>query len=174
MVHISVVLSWLVHKSTIKMRERVCDYPRPPRLVKSCENIRVDALGITLAQTKLSLRVLETFHPPTYYLPPNSVNKKYLKETSGRPSYCEWKGIASYYDIVVHDKCVKRAVWTYPNPTGVFRELAGWYAVYPGLMDNIWVNGEVVVPQPGRFYGGWITSRVEGPFKGDPNHPELV
>lgn len=154
--------------------ERVSDYPRPPRLETSQDHIRVEALGEILVETQRSLRVLETFHPPTYYLPPDAMNLGLLVPASGRPSFCEWKGMASYFDVVVGARRLSRAVWTYTTPTDRFRALAGWYALYPGQMDGCWVNQERVTPQQGGFYGGWITSRVEGPFKGDPDHPELI
>ena len=154
--------------------ERVSNYPRPPRLEPSHEHILVTALGETLVETDRSLRVLETFHPPTYYLPPEAMRSELIHPVGGRPSFCEWKGVASYFDVVVADRRLTRAVWTYSNPSERFIELAGWFALYPQMMDGCWVEGERVVPQQGGFYGGWITSRVEGPFKGDPNHPELI
>ena len=154
--------------------ERVRDYPRPPRLETSQDQIRVEALGEILVETQRSLRVLETFHPPTYYLPPEAMNQGLLVPAPGRPSFCEWKGVASYYDVVAGEERINRAVWTYNHPSERFRELAGWFALYPGQMDGCWVNGERVIPQQGGFYGGWITSQVEGPFKGDPCHPELI
>jgi len=154
--------------------ERVRDYPRPPRLEASQDQIRVEALGEILVETQRSLRVLETFHPPTYYLPPEAMNPGLLVPAPGRPSFCEWKGVASYYDVVAGEQRLNRAVWTYNHPSERFRELAGWFALYPGQMDGCWVNGERVIPQQGGFYGGWITSQVEGPFKGDPCHPELI
>ncbi|MEB3354260.1 MAG: DUF427 domain-containing protein [Cyanobacteriota bacterium] len=158
-------------------RECVAGYPRPPALVVSTESIRVEALGQLLVQTDRSLRVLETFHPPTYYLPAESVQLELLQPAEGR-SFCEWKGIARYFDVVVHagtpaERRLRRAVWSYPDPTAAFAPLAGWFALYPALMDGCWVDGERVIPQPGGFYGGWITDRVQGPFKGDPLHPEL-
>lgn len=154
--------------------ERVSDYPRPPRLEPSNDVVRVEALGTLLVETSRSLRVLETFHPPTYYLPPEAMNQSLLIAAAGRPSFCEWKGVARYFDVVNGDRRLARAVWTYPSPTERFRELAGWFALYPARMDGCWVNGERVTPQQGGFYGGWITSQVTGPFKGDPNHPELI
>ena len=154
--------------------ERVSNYPRPPRLEASHEHILVTALGETLVETVRSLRVLETFHPPTYYLPPEAMRSELIHPVGGRPSFCEWKGVASYFDVVVADRRLTRAVWTYPNPSHRFLELAGWFALYPQMMDGCWVEGERVIPQQGGFYGGWITSRVEGPFKGDPNPPELI
>ena len=154
--------------------ERVRDYPRPPRLDACQDQIRVEVLGEVLVETQRSLRVLETFHPPTYYLPPEAMNQGLLFPAPGRPSFCEWKGVASYYDVVAGEQRINRAVWTYNHPSERFRELAGWFALYPGQMDGCWVNGERVIPQQGGFYGGWITSQVEGPFKGDPCHPELI
>jgi len=153
--------------------ERVCDYPRPPALVASDQHVLVRALGERLAETRRSLRVLETFHPPTYYLPPEAVRTELLRPATGR-SFCEWKGVARYCDVLVGERCLARALWCYDDPTPAFSALAGWYAVYPALMDGCWLDGEAVRPQPGGFYGGWITSAVEGPFKGDPDHPELI
>ena len=155
------------------MRERVADYPRPPALVVSEQLIEVRALGQVLAQTRRSLRVLETFHPPTYYLPPEAMRLEWLEPAAGH-SFCEWKGVASYFSVVVGDQRLERVVWSYADPTPAFAALAGWFALYPGRMDGCWVDGEQVEPQPGGFYGGWITSGVEGPFKGDPSHPELI
>jgi len=158
--------------------ERVCEYPRPPALVESSENVQVRALGRLLGETRRSLRVLETFHPPTYYLPPDALDQALLVPAAGA-SFCEWKGVARYFDVVVdrgtpEERRLRRAVWSYPEPTAAFAALAGWFALYPQLMDGCWVDGEPVVAQPGGFYGGWITSRVVGPFKGDPLHPELI
>jgi len=155
------------------LTERVCDYPRPPALVASDQHVLVRALGERLAETRRSLRVLETFHPPTYYLPPEAVRTELLRPAAGR-SFCEWKGVARYCDVLVGERCLARALWCYDDPTPAFSALAGWYAVYPALMDGCWLDGEAVRPQPGGFYGGWITSAVEGPFKGDPDHPELI
>ena len=158
--------------------ERVSAYPRPPALLESGQLVRVEALGQLLAESRRSLRVLETFHPPTYYLPPEAVRQELLQPSSGA-SFCEWKGVARYFDVVTDagdpaERRLRRAVWTYPEPTQAFAALAGWFAVYPALMDGCWLDGEPVQPQPGGFYGGWITSQVQGPFKGDPLHPELV
>jgi uncharacterized protein (DUF427 family) len=140
--------------------------------------VRVEALGRVLADSRRSLRVLETFHPPTFYLPPEAVDGSLLQPAPGT-SFCEWKGRARYFDVVVDggesgERRLRRAVWHYPEPTPAFAALAGWFALYPALMDGCWVDGERVRPQPGGFYGGWITDDVEGPFKGDPRHPELI
>jgi uncharacterized protein (DUF427 family) len=157
----------------------VADYPRPPLLVACGRHVRIEALGAVLADSQRSLRVLETFHPPTYYLPPESFDLALLEPSPGRPSFCEWKGLASYFDVVravgtPAERRLRRAVWHYPSPTPAFAALAGWFAVYPGLMDGCWLAGERVRPQPGGFYGGWITDDLVGPFKGDPAHPELI
>jgi uncharacterized protein (DUF427 family) len=135
--------------------------------------VRIEALGIVLAESRRALRVLETFHPPTYYLPPEDVRTDLLLVGAGR-SFCEWKGLACYWDLQVGEQRLNGAIWSYPTPTPAFAALAGWLAFYPAAMDGCWVNGEAVVPQPGGFYGGWITSRVQGPFKGDPLHPWLI
>ena len=117
--------------------ERVRDYPRPPRLETSQDQIRVEALGEILVETQRSLRVLETFHPPTYYLPPEAMNQGLLVPAPGRPSFCEWKGVASYYDVVAGEQRINRAVWTYNHPSERFRELAGWFALYPLSLIHI-------------------------------------
>ena len=153
--------------------ERVADYPRPPALVACDQPIEVIALGEVLVQTNVSLRVLETFHPPTVYVPPEAVRLDLLEPAAGR-SFCEWKGVARYFSVVVGERRLERALWSYPQPTEGFAALAGWFALYPALMDGCWLDGERVQPQPGGFYGGWITSAVQGPFKGDPAHPELI
>jgi len=164
------------------MAERVADYPRPPELRVSHDSVRVEALGQVLCDTAAAggeggplqiFKVCETFHPPTVYLPPAALRLELLQPAAGR-SFCEWKGVARYFDVVVADRRLQRAVWQYPEPTEAFTPIAGWFALYPGLMDAVWLAGERVTPQPGGFYGGWITSQVEGPFKGDPRHPELI
>ena len=153
--------------------ERVVNYPRPPALVASPAHVVVEALGRRLADSHRSLLVLETFHPPTVYLPPEALQLELLEAVPGR-SYCEWKGLATYVDVVLGERRLRRAGWTYTDPTPAFRPLAGWFSFYPALMDACSIDGERVTPQPGGFYGGWITSRVCGPFKGDPLHPELI
>lgn len=153
--------------------ELVADYPRPPRLEASDEHVRIEALGLVLADSRRAQRVLETFHPPTYYLPPDDVRTDLLQPGTGR-SLCEWKGVARYWDLQVGERLLKGAIWSYPTPTAPFAALAGWLAFYPAAMDGCWLDGEPVQPQPGGFYGGWITSRVQGPFKGDPRCPWLI
>jgi uncharacterized protein (DUF427 family) len=148
-------------------QESVWDYPRPPRLEPSSELVEVELGGRVVAGTTTSFRVLETSHPPTYYLPPDAFVPDVLRAADGA-SWCEWKGRAAYFDLVSGDVVAASAAWTYPRPTAGFAPIAGWVAVMPGRVDRCRVDGETVLPQPGGFYGGWITSRVVGPFKGGP------
>lgn len=143
------------------------DYPRPPRVEPSASVVEVVLGGVVVARTDRSWRVLETSHPPTYYLPREAFAPGVLREAAGA-TWCEWKGQASYFDLVTGKTLAPSAAWTYLSPTAGFEEIAGAVAVMPGLVDRCTVDGEVVVPQPGGFYGGWITSRVVGPFKGVP------
>ena len=148
-------------------QESVWDYPRPPRVEPSDELVEVVLGGQVVASTRSSYRVLETSHPPTYYLPRDAFDEGVLRPTAGA-TYCEWKGQASYFDLVVPGRTVARAAWTYTDPTDGFTELVDHLAVMPGLVDECRVGGETVRPQEGGFYGGWVTSRVVGPFKGAP------
>ncbi|MDA4103599.1 DUF427 domain-containing protein [Mycolicibacterium monacense] len=148
-------------------QESVWDYPRPPRFEAFRGSITVDFGGRTVASTTTAWRVLETSHPPTYYLPVDSFTPGALRPAAGS-SWCEWKGQAAYYDVVVGDRVAPGAAWTYPHPTPGFEAIAGAVAVMAAPMDRCTVNGEQVVPQPGGFYGGWVTSWIVGPFKGVP------
>ncbi len=123
--------------------------------------------GQEICETRASWRLLETSHPPTYYLPRAAFVEGALRAAGGR-SYCEWKGEASYLDVVGGGQVARRAAWYYPTPTGRYSALRQHVAVYAAAMDYCLVDGERVVPQPGGFYGGWITSAVSGPFKGGP------
>ena len=123
--------------------------------------------GSTLCRTSASWQVLETSHPPTYYLPHDSFVPGSLRSAAGH-SFCEWKGSASYLDVVGGDAVAARAAWYYPSPTPPFAVLVDHVALYPGAMEEVLVDGEPVVAQPGGFYGGWVTSKVAGPFKGIP------
>jgi uncharacterized protein (DUF427 family) len=144
-------------------QESVWDYPRPPRLEDVDKKVKVVFGGVTLAYTARAKRVLETSHPPVYYVPPEDIRMEYL-EPSGASSYCEWKGRASYYDVVTEE----RAAWFYPDPAPPFASLEDYVAFYPSKMDACWVGGEKVEAQEGDFYGGWITPEIVGPFKGAP------
>ncbi len=148
-------------------QESVWDYPRPPRLEHTTHDVEVTLGGVVVARTSAPLRVLETSHPPTYYLPMAAFVEGALRPAPGG-SWCEWKGQASYLDILGGDAVAAAAGWYYPSPTRSFADLAHHVALYPGAMDRCTVDGEVVRPQPGGFYGGWVTSTVVGPFKGDP------
>ena len=148
-------------------QESVWDYPRPPRLEEFTGSITVELGGQTIASTTRAWRVLETSHPPTYYLPVDCFSEGCLRPASGS-SWCEWKGQAAYFDLVTPSAVASRAAWTYPNPTAGFTAIAGAIAVMAAQVDRCTVNGEQVVPQPGGFYGGWVTSWIAGPIKGVP------
>ncbi|WP_405218529.1 DUF427 domain-containing protein [Agrococcus sp. Ld7] len=145
--------------------ESVWDYPRPPRVEPTDEHVRVILDGVVVAETRSALRVLETSHPPTYYLPRGDFAEGALSASSGA-SMCEWKGAASYLTVTGGDRVERAVGWHYPTPLPGFEALRDHVALYPARMDRIEVDGEVVQPQEGDFYGGWITSRVVGPFKG--------
>jgi uncharacterized protein (DUF427 family) len=148
-------------------QESVWDYPRPPRVEPTAESLEVWLGGVRIAASVRSLRVLETSHPPSYYLPADDFAPDALRATDGA-SWCEFKGEATYFDVHGGDVVAPRAAWTYPRPSPGFEVIAGLVAVMPGAMDRCTVDGEVVRAQEGGFYGGWITSRVAGPFKGVP------
>ena len=147
--------------------ESVWDYPRPPRVVAVADRVVVRFAGEPIVDTAKALRVLETSHPPVYYLPPYDVRWDLLEPASGR-SFCEFKGDASYVTIVARGRRSERAGWLYTDPTSAFRSIAGYVAFYASRVDEARVGDEVVLGQPGDFYGGWITSWVVGPFKGGP------
>jgi uncharacterized protein (DUF427 family) len=148
-------------------QESVWDYPRPPRLEDSDKPIQIVFGGVIIADTRRAKRVLETSHPPVYYIPQEDIRMEYFTPVHGQ-SFCEWKGMANYYSITVGEKAAVSSAWYYPNPTPAFDALKNYVAVYPALMDACTVNGERVTPQPGDFYGGWVTSDIVGPFKGEP------
>ena len=148
-------------------QESVWDYPRPPRLEPFEGAIAIELGGEVIAQTRRGWRVLETSHPPTYYLPPDAFADGVLRPAAGS-SWCEWKGRARYFDLVAATTTAPRAAWSYPDPTPGFAPIRDAVAVMAGMVDRCTVNGEIVTPQPGGFYGGWITSWVRGPFKGGP------
>jgi uncharacterized protein (DUF427 family) len=147
--------------------ESVWDYPRPPRVEASQKLVRVEFAGEVIAETTRAHRVLETSHPPVYYIPLEDVRVEFLRP-SRRHTYCEFKGAASYYDLVVGDREVRDVAWYYPEPTERFEVIRDYVAFYPGRVDAAWVGDEQVTPQEGDFYGGWITSEIAGPFKGAP------
>lgn len=148
-------------------QESVWDYPRPPRVEPSTALVEVVLGGRVLVSTRAALRVLETSHPPTWYLPVADFADGALRPAAGS-SWCEWKGAAAYFDVVAGDAVAPRAAWGYPDPSPGFRDLVDHVAVYAVAMDRCTVDGVEVVPQPGGFYGGWVTPDVVGPFKGGP------
>jgi uncharacterized protein (DUF427 family) len=147
--------------------ESVWDYPRPPRVEPTGERVVIRFGGTVVADTRDALRVLETSHPPVYYLPREAFRDGVLEPSAGG-SFCEYKGSARYLSIRAGEALAEHAAWYYPSPSAGFEDLAGRVAVYAGRMDSCEVDGEPVTPQEGGFYGGWITSRVSGPFKGSP------
>jgi uncharacterized protein (DUF427 family) len=146
-------------------QESVWDYPRPPRLEDSPKHIQVIFNGAIIADTTHAKRVLETSHPPVYYIPPEDIKMEYLQKTS-RSTFCEWKGNAAYYTVRVGGEVSPHAAWYYPNPTPGFESMTNYVAFYAQRMEKCLVDDEVVEPQPGDFYGGWVTKDIVGPFKG--------
>ncbi len=148
-------------------QESVWDYPRPPRVEPTSEHVVVCHRGAMLADTRSALRVLETSHPPNYYLPPDEVDLTLLVE-SPRKTWCEWKGEATYFDVSFDGVTVPAAAWAYRAPTSRFAAIRDHITFYPQLVQECRVDGELVSAVQGSFYGGWVTSRVAGPFKGGP------
>ena len=148
-------------------QESVWDYPRPPRIEPTGRRVRVVVDGVVIADTTRALRVLETASPPTFYIPPDDVRLDLLVPET-RHTVCEWKGEASYWAVQVGQRRVASAGWSYPRPTPAFEAIRDHLAFYAGRVDEAWVDDERVVPQPGDFYGGWVTSEIVGPFKGEP------
>jgi len=148
-------------------QESVWDYPRPPRLEAVRKQVEVIFGGQTIALTLEPMRVLETSHPPVYYLPRNSIVPGVLVPTD-RTTFCEFKGVASYFTVVQGGHFEPDAAWTYEEPVSDYEAMAGHVSFYPGRMDTCLVDGDFVQGQPGGFYGGWVTSDIAGPFKGAP------
>ena len=144
------------------------DYPRPPRLEATTRRLRVVLAGHVVAETTRGFRVLETSHPPVYYFPFEDVDCDYCLSVIDDRTVCEWKGTARYFDVRWGTTVRRRAAWAYPDPTDDMADLADAVAFYAGLMDECTVDGQAVTPQPGGFYGGWVTADVVGPFKGGP------
>jgi uncharacterized protein (DUF427 family) len=148
-------------------QESVWDYPRPPRAEATNRRIRVVAGGTTIADSVRAWRVLETSHPPVYYIPRSDIHMGYLTPGEGS-SLCEWKGRAEYFDVRAGNFIARGAAWSYPEPKPGFNSIQGHIAFYASHVDACYVDDELVKPQPGGFYGGWITGDVIGPFKGVP------
>jgi uncharacterized protein (DUF427 family) len=148
-------------------QESVWDYPRPPRLERVQKHVEIVFNDAKIVDALWCFRVLETSHPPVYYVSPESIAPNVLIPAAGS-SVCEWKGEARYFDVVAGTRTAQAAAWCYWNPTYGFAELAGFVAFYARKMDRCAVDGETVEPQPGQFYGGWVTADIVGPFKGEP------
>jgi uncharacterized protein (DUF427 family) len=148
-------------------QESVWDYPRPPRVEETARQVKVVFNGEVIADTRRARRVLETSHPPVYYIPTEDIRMEYLTKMD-RYTWCEWKGQAGYYSLSVGGRRMESAAWFYSNPAPGYEAIQGQVAFYPGKMDACYVDGERVQAQPGDFYGGWITDDIVGPFKGGP------
>jgi uncharacterized protein (DUF427 family) len=153
--------------TSVPATESVWDYPRPPRLERVGERIRIVVDGVTIADSTRAWRVLETSHPPVYYLPPSDVRMDLLRRGPGR-SVCEWKGTATYHTLEIGQRRIEDIAWSYERLTPAFVSITSYLAFYPGRVDEAWVGDERATAQAGGFYGGWITSRIRGPFKGEP------
>ena len=145
----------------------VWSYPRPAIAEAIAARILKEHRGEIVADTSASIRTLETSHPPTYYIPRADIAAGALRRGAGS-SFCEWKGAATYWDVVIGDTVLPRVCWSYADPTAEFANLRDHVAFYAGPFDRCTVDGEIVTPQPGGFYGGWITRNLAGPFKGVP------
>lgn len=153
--------------------ESVWDYPRPPRIAPDTREIVIVVGDRELARTRRAIRILETASPPTFYLPPEDVELGWLAQGAGA-SHCEWKGAARYFDYVgdasrgeAEDR-IQQLAWSYPDPYIEFADYQDWLGFYPGRGARCTVDGEVVRPQPGTFYAGWLTNEIRGPVKGEP------
>ena len=151
--------------SGTRPKESVWDYPRPPALEQDSRHVRVEFAGETIASSNGAYRVLETSHPPSFYIPLDDVNYTFLVGTP-KQSFCEWKGMAEYWSIKVGLQIVDNAAWSYPKPTTRFAPIKDYVSFYPSKMHACFVGDEQVQAQDGDFYGGWITSEIKGPFKG--------
>ena len=148
-------------------QESVWDYPRPAIAQRSDRHVLIEHRGVTLADTRHSVRTIETSHPPSWYIPPAAISPGLLRPST-RQSFCEWKGEARYWHVDVGGQTLRDVAWSYANPTSAFAILRDHLAFYAGPFDLCAVDSERVTPQPGGFYGGWITSDLAGPFKGVP------
>jgi uncharacterized protein (DUF427 family) len=148
-------------------QESVWAYPRPAVAEPTTRRVRIEHRGVVVADTSAPVRTLETSHPPTWYVPPGDAGPGLLVP-SPRRSFCEWKGVASYWHLLIGGELLEDVAWSYPDPTAAFRCLRDHLAFYAGRLDGCTVDGEQVTPQPGGFYGGWITRDLAGPFKGVP------
>jgi uncharacterized protein (DUF427 family) len=147
-------------------QESVWDYPRPPAIVVDQRRVEVRLGDLVIVDSRQNYRILETASPPTFYIPPQRVRMELLEPCAGI-SVCEWKGVARYWTLKNHPSSLQSVGWSYPNPSLPFEAIAGYFSFYPARVE-CFVDGERVRPQPGEFYGGWVTSEIVGPFKGEP------
>lgn len=147
--------------------ESVWDYPRPPACVEDSRLVEIKMGEIQLASTTNAVRVLETASPPTVYIPPQDINFELLEKSDSNASFCEWKGRATYWTFVYGERRFENLGWSYENPSDAFEAIQGYLSFYPAQIQ-CWLGGERVKPQPGGFYGGWVTSEIIGPYKGEP------
>ena len=143
----------------------VWSFPRPAIAEPCAAHVRIEHRGQLIADTRHSVCTFETSHPPSYYIPPDAIAPGVLRRAAGS-TFCEWKGSALYWDVVIGDHVLPRVGWSYPDPTPPFASLRDHIAFYAAPFDCCLVDGEAVVAQPGNFYGGWITGELAGPFKG--------
>jgi uncharacterized protein (DUF427 family) len=146
-------------------QESVWDYPRPPRVRPISKRVRVIFNGETIADSTSAIQILETSHPPVYYIPPQDIQMALLTPTE-RHTFCEFKGTASYWTLKVGARAVQNAAWSYPKPAAGYEAIQDYLAFYPSRVDACYVDDELVQAQAGDFYGGWITGDIAGPFKG--------
>ncbi len=156
----------LSNNGSKKQTESIRDYPRPPRIEDSPKKIKVVFNNVEIAESGRTKRILEKGHPPVYYIPQEDVKMKYLTPADNH-TFCEWKGEASYYHLSVEEKKVRYACWYYPDPVREFISIKNYIAFYPQKMDACYIDDERVTPEPGKFYGGWITIDIVGPFEGE-------
>jgi uncharacterized protein (DUF427 family) len=149
-----------------RARESVWDYPRPPRIEPEERRVQVSLGGIAIADSAAARRVLETAGAPVVYVPPADVAEGALRPASGT-TFCEWKGTASYFDVLGGGRAAPRAAFTYESPATGFESIASWISFYPALVECL-LDAEPVEPQPGGFYAGWVTAEIAGPIKGEP------
>lgn len=154
-------------QTPLQNQESVWDYPRPPRAEPTNKHVRVVFNGEVIAETRRAVRVLETSHPPVYYIPPEDIRMEFFSLTK-KHTFCEFKGSADYWMLRLGGRTVENVAWSYPTPAPGYETIKGYLAFYPGRVDACYVNDELVIPQEGDFYGGWITSEIVGPFKGGP------
>ena len=153
------------HQQPLPGQESVWDYPRPPRVEPTSKHIRIVFNGETIVDTTHAIRILETSHPPVYYIPPADIRMEYFSSTS-RSTFCEFKGAASYWTIRLNGRVAENLAWSYRQPAAGYEAIKNHLAFYPSKVDACYVDDELVQAQEGDFYGGWITRDIVGPFKG--------